>query len=183
MLLVRLTVAALAVFVPFASPKPLADAALCSKSAFDASYPPIKAQMDACANRTSIPLARPLTASQKKALCAVCTQLADVVMAETAVPDCAVPEQDGTTIKLLKLLQRLLRPCVGGSSASDSSTGSSGAESSSKPPPTAAPVSPRSSANGPLSPANATTPTMTTTTEGTLVRVQSGMAFTFAPLL
>ncbi|TYZ67680.1 hypothetical protein PybrP1_001940 [[Pythium] brassicae (nom. inval.)] len=172
--------AALAVFAPFASSMRLADAALCSKSAFDASYLPIKAQMDACANRTGIPLALPLAPPQKKVLCTVCTQLAEVVRAETAVPDCGVLEQDGTTIKLLRLLHRLLRPCMGGSSASDSSSGSLDTDSTPKTPVTAMPGSTLPSTGGPLS-SNSTTSIMPPTTEagtsltvGALVGIVAG---------
>lgn len=130
-----------------AASMPLANATLCSKSAFDASYPPIKALMDACANKTGIPLARPMENSQKRTLCAACTQLVEVVKAETAVPDCNVPEADGSTTKLLKLLQRLLRPCVGGSSASDSSAGSQDTDDSTTTTPT--PTTPISSSTKP----------------------------------
>ncbi|GAB9475093.1 Tkl protein kinase [Globisporangium polare] len=100
-----------------------ADAIECSKLADKTQYNAVLAQMSTCENLTGVKLEWPLAdkKNQQQKFCATCTALLETIVTKDAVPDC---KYEPAQIKLLHLLQKTFRPCVGGSSASDSMSGS-----------------------------------------------------------
>lgn len=100
-----------------------ADAIECSKLADKTQCNAVLAQMSTCENLTGVKLEWPLAdkKNQQQKFCATCTALLETIVTKDAVPDC---KYEPAQIKLLRLLQKTFRPCVGGSSASDSMSGS-----------------------------------------------------------
>lgn len=103
---------------------PQVHAVACTNPSIATEYAVVRAEMTTCETLTGLTLTLPTTGSKKKTFCAECTELKDGILSST-IPSCKITQSDGQSYQLQKLLEKLFRPCVGGSSASDSAPGSS----------------------------------------------------------